>query len=360
MEIFRSLETADHEQVAFCSNPGVGLRAICCVHQTTLGPAIAGIRARDYSDEDEALTDALVLSEQLTHKAAAAEVNYGGGQVVLLGQPPAQRREAAFRALGRFIQTLGGRLIGAPDVGVTALDLGYVATETEYVAGRSLFAGSYDPSAVTADGVLAAIEVCLERRGHATGLAGRRFAVQGVGAVGSLLAAALSEAGGEVFIHDHNEARQRRVVETNPGLTPLDAEELIATEVDVFCPCGRGGFIDAPYLEKLAGRIVCGAANAQVAPGFTDYAQLAEHDILYAPDFIVNSGGLISVVGELEKRPEDWVFAMNRRIGERLNNVFELSEAEGLSTIEAAERLARRRIEAIASLSHSFIPGERD
>jgi glutamate dehydrogenase/leucine dehydrogenase len=358
VEVFKNLETADHEQVAFCVAPAAELRAIIVIHNTTLGPAIAGIRTLDYPDEEAALRDALLLSRGLTYKSAMAGVNYGGGQITVMRQSVAGKREAAFRSLGRFIQGLGGRIIGAPDVGTGALDLTYVATETEHVAGVTLFEGSYDPSLVTASGVMMGIGVCLERTGRGRDLAGKRVALQGVGAVGSILAGKFLEAGAEVYVHDHSGERLERVRARMPSLVPRQASELLDESVDVFCPCGRGGVVGPQSLESLAGKIVCGAANSQLDSAWSDYSQLAELGITYAPDFVVNSGGLISVVGELENHPDQWVFAKMRQIPDLLREIFALAEEGGISTVEAATRLAERRINAIASLAHTYVPRE--
>jgi leucine dehydrogenase len=356
MEVFKELETADHEQVAFCVAPAAELRAIIVIHNTTLGPAIAGIRTLDYPDEEAALGDALLLSRGLTYKSAAAGLNYGGGQINILRQSVGWKREAAFRALGRFIQGLGGRIIGAPDVGTGALDLTYVACETDYVAGVTLFEGSFDPSLVTATGVIMGIGVCLEATGRGRELSGKTVALQGVGAVGTILAAKFLEAGARVLVHDHNAERLEKVLGRMPSLVPREAEGLLDDSVDVFCPCGRGGVVGPETLEALAGKIVCGAANSQLDPAWNDYAQLAGRGITYAPDFVVNSGGLISVVGELEHHPDQWVFAKIRQIPDLLREVFALASGDGISTVEAAMRLGERRIKAIASLAHSYVP----
>ncbi|MCX7020719.1 MAG: leucine dehydrogenase [bacterium] len=355
MEVFKKLETADHEQVAFCVAPAVELQAIIVIHNTTLGPAIAGIRTLDYPDEEAALTDALHLSRGLTYKSATAGLNYGGGQINILRQPAEGKREAAFRALGRFIQGLGGRIIGAPDVGTGALDLTYVATETEFVAGVTLFEGSFDPSLVTASGVMMGLGVCLDETGRGKDLAGKTVALQGVGAVGAILAAKFLEAGARVLVHDHSPERLERVLKRMPSLVPREAAELLDDSVDVFCPCGKGGVVGPETLEPLAGKIVCGAANSQLDPTWDDYSQLAKRAITYAPDFVVNSGGLISVVGELENHPDQWVFAKMRQIPNLLREVFALAGEEGISTVEAAMRLGERRIKAIASLAHSYV-----
>jgi glutamate dehydrogenase/leucine dehydrogenase len=356
MEVFRNLEAADHEQVAFCVAPAAELRAIIVIHNTTLGPAIAGIRTMDYPDEEAALADALHLSRGLTYKSAAAGLNYGGGQINILRRSVEGKREPAFRALGRFIQGLGGRIIGAPDVGTGALDLTYVACETEYVAGVTLFEGSFDPSLVTASGVMMGIGVCLEATGRGKDLAGKTVALQGVGAVGTILAAKFLESGARVLVHDHSPERLERILKRMPSLVPREADALLEDSVDVFCPCGRGGIVGPETLRSLAGKIVCGAANSQLDPIWHDYSGLAEHKITYAPDFVVNSGGLISVVGELEHHPDQWVFAKMRQIPDLLREVFALASAEGISTVEAAVRLGERRIKAIASLAHSYVP----
>ncbi len=356
MEVFKNLEVADHEQVAFCVAPTAGLRAIIVIHNTTLGPAIAGIRTLDYTDEEEALRDALLLSRGLTYKSATAGVNYGGGQITIMRRSVEGKREAAFRALGRFIHGLGGRIIGAPDVGTGALDLTYIATETDYVAGVTLFEGSYDPSLVTASGVMMGIGICLEQTGRGRDLAGKKVALQGVGAVGSILASKCLEAGAQVYVHDHSERRLEGVLKRMPSLVPREHRELFEEPVDVFCPCGRGGIVGQETLEALAGKIVCGAANSQLDPDWSDYSQLAGRGITYAPDFVVNSGGLISVVGELESHPDQWVFAKVRQIPDRLREIFALAEEQGVSTVEAALCLAERRINAIASLAHSYVP----
>jgi len=356
MEVFKLLEYADHEQVAFCVAPAVGLRAIVVIHDTTLGPALAGIQALDSESEDTALSLALRLSETLTLKAALAGANYGGGEIVLCGQPAPEHREAAFRALGRFIQGLGGRIIGAPDVGTSALDLSYVARETDFVAGVNLFEGKYDPSYVAAEGVFNSLKVSLEEAGHSAGFEGLSATVQGVGAVGSILAPMLAEAGVEVYINDRNKEAQARLSSKYPSLKPLSDDDIFTQPTDIFCPCGQSGVIRNDTLSHLAGRIICGGTNLQLDSSFHDYGQLTARGITYAPDFAISGGAMISVIAEMEEHQTNWIRTKMIKIPEQLRAIYSEARERETSTVEVAKDMALRRIGSIASLAHSYIP----
>jgi leucine dehydrogenase len=356
MEVFKLLEYADHEQVAFCVAPAVGLRAIVVIHDTTLGPALAGIQVLDDASEETALSLALRLSETLTLKAALSGVNYGGGEIILCGQPAPEHREAAFRALGRFIQGLGGRIIGAPDVGTSTLDLSYVARETDYVAGVNLFEGNYDPSYVAAEGIFNSLKVSLKETGHSADFKNLSATVQGVGAVGSLLAPMLAEAGATVYINDLDRKKQARLIARYPSLKPLTDGEIFTQPVDIFCPCGQNGIIQNNTLSHLAGRIVCGGTNLQLASSFHDYGQLTARGITYAPDFAISGGAMVSVVAEREGHPTSWIRTKMAQIPQQLRAIYSEARERETSTVEVAKDLALRRIGSIASLAHSYTP----
>lgn len=343
MDIFELIQEADHEQVVFCHDDRSGLKSIIAIHDTTLGPALGGTRMWPYGSTDEALIDVLRLSEGMTYKAAVAGLALGGGKAVIIGDPRTDKTEALLRAHGRFVDTLGGRYITAEDVGITVEDMEHVYRETSYVTGiRSSPHGSGDPSPVTAYGVYWGIKAaCLHRLGS-DALEGVRVAVQGAGNVGFHLCENLAEEGVVLTITDIDPRRVERTVESF-GAEPVDPDSIYDVDCDVFAPCALGAILNDETIPRLRCRIVAGGANNQLEEDRHGGA-LAERRILYAPDYVINAGGLINVYGELRGYDAETAKRKAREIYDTLLSIFRIAEDEGLPTSQAADRLARQRL----------------
>jgi leucine dehydrogenase len=288
-----------HEEVVYFNDPSSGLRAIIAIHSTVLGPALGGTRFYPYSSEDAALQDVLRLSRGMTYKAAAAGLDLGGGKAVILGDPKRSKSEQLLRAYGRFVESLGGRYITAEDIGTSRDDMDVIRRETRFVTGVSpSIGGSGDPSAITAYGVYLSMLACAEDRWHTHSLQGRRVAVQGVGKVGHALVKLLVEQGGaKVIVSDIDVDSVARAVR-DFGADTAPPDQIHAVECDVFAPCALGGIINDETTPRLRCSVVAGSANNQLERPEHGKA-LQELGILYAPDFVVNAGGLINVADEL-------------------------------------------------------------
>ncbi|HVL81731.1 MAG TPA: Glu/Leu/Phe/Val dehydrogenase dimerization domain-containing protein [Actinomycetota bacterium] len=337
------------ERVLFASDPAAGLRSIIAIHSTRLGPALGGTRCRPYATEEEALTDVLRLAEGMTWKAAAAGLDLGGGKAVIIADPQRDKTEALLRAYGRAVESLGGRYITSVDVGTTTPDLDEVRTQTRWVVGTSPFHGGHgDPSPFTAQGVANAIRSCLYHLHRDQSMAGRRVVIQGVGKVGQSLAGICAAEGAEVVVSDVDLDAVGRTVATH-GVRTCTPDEALTTDCDVFAPCALGGVISSATIPSLSARIVCGAANNQLATP-DDAQRLQDAGVLYAPDFIVNAGGLICVADELSGWNAARVSARVDRIGRTLLDVLHLASDRGLTTADAAVEYAKQRIRTLTSL----------
>lgn len=346
----------EFEQVSHFHDPQSGLRAIIAIHSTALGPSLGGTRFYPYRSEEDALRDVLRLARGMTYKAAAAGLDLGGGKAVIIGDPRRDKSEGLFRAYGRFIDTMQGRYITAEDVGTTGADMDVVRRETRNVVGVSpAMGGSGDPSPVTAWGVFQGLIACAEHVWKDPSLAGKRVAVQGVGKVGHNLVKNLVEAGASVVISDVDVDSVAAAVREF-GVETAEPEKVHALECDILAPCALGGIIRDDTLPELKCRVVAGAANNQLASPEHGEA-LADMGILYAPDYVINAGGLINVADEL--RGYDRERAMQRVEGvyRTLRAVFRIAEEEGISTAQAADRFALERIERISRLRRYWVPG---
>ena len=352
------MAVAGHEQVVFVSNPEVGLRAIIAIHSTALGPALGGIRFWHYRSEEDALVDVLRLAEGMTYKAAAAGLNQGGGKAVVLVEPGQAHDERMLRALGRAVDELGGRYIAAEDVGASPQDMEYIAMETPWVTGvDEALGGSGDPSPMTALGVLHGMRAACAEAFGSPELAGRRVVVQGAGHVGGYLIELLVAEGAEVAVADIDPARVA-ALETRFGVRVVDPLTVLQEECDVLAPCALGGVIDAETVPLLRCRIVAGAANNQLADAAAGRA-LAERGILYAPDFVVNAGGIINIAEEFRGYRRERAERQTALIEPRTTKIFDLARAHGVPPGEAATLYARDRIAAQVPLSSRFRPGDR-
>jgi leucine dehydrogenase len=350
MELFRQLADMGHERVLFCSNPDVGLQAIIAVHSTVLGPGLGGVRMWPYASWDEALIDVLRLSRGMTYKAAAAGINLGGGKAVILADPKHDKSEALFRSFGQYVDSLGGLYITAEDVGTDAEDMELILSETSWVTGVSpAHGGGGDPSPVTAFGVLQGMKAAAHRRWGEAALAGRTVAVQGLGNVGSHLASYLRQEGAKVFGSDIDPERVAQA-RAEHGVEPVGLDEVLEVECDVLAPCALGAVLNEETIPRLRCAVVAGGANNQLADEARDGRALHERGVLYAPDFVINAGGLMNVYNELTGYNRERAMRMTRGIYLNLMRVFEIAGAEGVPTHEAAERVAEERIAKIKAL----------
>jgi leucine dehydrogenase len=337
-----------HEEVVVQRGHRSGIYMVVAIHSTVLGPALGGLRLWHYEALGDAIADALRLSEAMTYKAAAAGLDLGGGKAVLClpsERPlPSDKRRELMLDLGDVVESLGGRYVTAEDVGTGTDDMEIIRERTEYVTGLPIDSGgSGDPSPITARGVQSAIRASCEHRYGTQDLAGRRVAVVGLGHVGSRLAERLSADGAALTLSDIDPGK-REIAEAL-GARWLEPGEAATAECEVLAPCALGGFIDGENVERLRCEIVCGAANNVLADRSLA-AQLADRDILYAPDFIANAGGLISVYGELHSLGRERLNSLVDGIGEALRRVFEAGEARSVPPLVAARALAEERLDA--------------
>jgi leucine dehydrogenase len=339
----------DHEQVVFCNDPNVGLKAIIAIHNTALGPALGGTRMWNYKTEEEALTDVLRLAKGMTYKAAASGLNLGGGKAVIMGDPKTQKSEGLFRAFGQFVNSLNGKYITAEDVGTNVVDMEHIFMETPWVTGIPKdFGGSGDPSPYTAHGVLMGIKASVKEKLHTDSLKGLRIAVQGLGNVGSNLVRFLTEEGAKVIVADIDESRVKKHKDQY-GVETTSAEQILFAECDVLAPCAMGAVINDGTIGKLKCKIVAGGANNQLAePRHGD--QLRELGILYAPDYVVNAGGLMNVFVELEGYSPERAIEKTKKVYDNVLNVFQIAKRDNIGTHTAADRLAEERIKTIGRL----------
>ncbi|MCG6957889.1 MAG: leucine dehydrogenase [Gemmatimonadetes bacterium] len=351
MELFDLMAEHGHEQLVFWSEPLFGYKGIIAIHDTTLGPALGGTRFWNYASEADAIVDALRLSRGMTYKAAIAGLSLGGGKSVIIGDPNTPNREMVFRSHGRAVDSLKGRYITAEDVGTSPDDMEFVQMETEHVVG--VVGGSGDPSPVTAYGVYRGIKACAAFRYGDESLAGRHVAVQGVGHVGYYLCRDLAAEGAKLTVSDIDPDRVRRIVEEF-GATAVQSDAIYDVEADVFAPCALGAVVNDDTLGRFHFDIVAGAANNQLARA--EHGQsLEQKGVLYAPDYVINAGGLINVYGELERwSPERAKWKAGEIYGTLLR-IFERARSESVSTSVAADRLAEARIMDSRQLQRSFL-----
>jgi valine dehydrogenase (NAD+) len=340
-----------HEQVVFCQDAPTGLRAIIAIYSTALGPALGGTRFYPYPTEDDALADALNLSRAMAYKNALAGLDLGGGKGVIIGDPALHKSEALLRAYGRFIESLNGRYITACDIGTYSEDMDIIARECRHVTGRTVpNGGAGDSSVLTAFGVFQGMLAAAEHSWGTPSLEGRQVGVEGVGKVGRRLVSRLLEAGAAVVVCDVDPSAIDRVVTEHPAVrVAAERRELIGQQLDVYAPCALGGALDDDTVATLSARIVCGGANNQVAhPGIEKV--LADRGILYAPDYVVNAGGVIQVGDELGGFNFDRAQARAAQIYATTRKIFLIADEEGVPPAVAADRLAERRMSEVGRL----------
>ncbi|MBC1315439.1 Glu/Leu/Phe/Val dehydrogenase [Listeria booriae] len=356
--LFERMEKYDYEQVVFCHDKVSGLKAIIAIHDTTLGPALGGCRMWPYETEEEALEDVLRLARGMTYKNAAAGLNLGGGKTVIIGDPRKDKSEAMFRALGRYVESLNGRYIIAEDVGTTVADMDMIHAETDYVTGISeSYGSSGNPSPMTALGVYSAMKrTALEAFGTDT-LAERTVAVQGVGNVAYALCELLHKDGAKLVVTDINQEAVNRAVAAF-GAKAVAPDEIYDVDADIFAPCALGGVLNDTTIPRLKVKAVCGSSNNQLLQTIHHGQMLADRGILYAPDYIVNAGGVINVADELSRYNEE---RAKHKIGEiygQIGKVFDIAKEEKILPAQAANRMAEQRMESMRHVSSTFLRAE--
>lgn len=354
MNDFELLGEYGHEQIIYCSNKESGLNAIIAIHDTTLGPALGGTRMKEYSNLDEAVKDALRLSRGMTYKASAAGLNFGGGKAVILNNGGEINRESLFRTFGKYVDGLGGRFIAAEDVGTDVDDMEYARMETKYVTGFSkAIGGSGDPSPVTSYGVYLGIKASAKKKWGSDSIAGKKIAVQGVGLVGSSLCEHLYNEGAELIITDIDENKVKNVLERVKA-EAVAPEEIYGADAEIFSPCALGAIINNDTIPKLRCEIIAGGANNQLEDEKEHAMQLSEKGILYAPDYVINAGGLINVANELEGYRQDRAMKQAENIYSILEKVFELAEKNNVPTHEASNMIAEERLENVGRIRNIY------
>lgn len=354
MQEFDVIEKYGHEQLIYCSNRESGLKAIIAIHNTTLGPAIGGVRMWNYPSVDMAVKDVLRLSRGMTYKAAIAGLNLGGGKAVIIGDSSTQKNELLFRTFGKFVDSLCGRYIAAEDVGTDVRDMEFVRMETKHVTGISrALGGSGDPAPVTAYGIFIGMKACAHEKWGSDSLRGRRIAIQGAGQVGRYLCEHLYSEGATLFITDIVEEKTKRVLETVKAHV-VKPNEIYDIDAEIFAPAALGGVINDDTISKFKCQIIAGAANNQLEDEEKHGKMLVDKGILYAPDYVINSGGLINVANELEGYRQDRAMKQAEGIYDILKNVFKISKSENIPTNNASNRIVEDRLAKIGGISKIF------
>jgi leucine dehydrogenase len=354
MEIFKYLEQYDYEQVVFCQDKQSGLKAIIAIHDTTLGPALGGTRMWTYESEEAAIIDALRLAKGMTYKNAAAGLNLGGGKTVIIGDPRKDKSEELFRAFGRYIQGLNGRYITAEDVGTTVADMDLIHEETDYVTGISpAFGSSGNPSPVTAYGVYVGMKAAAKEAFGTDSLEGKIVAIQGVGNVAYTLCKYLHEEGAQLIVTDINKEAVQRAVE-DFGARAVDPNEIYGVECDIYAPCALGATINDDTIPQLKAKVIAGSANNQLKD--TRHGDLIhEMGIVYAPDYVINAGGVINVADELYGYNHERAIKKVDQIYASIEKVIAISKRDGIPTYVAADRMAEERIEKMRNSRSQFL-----
>jgi leucine dehydrogenase len=356
MKIFEEILKNGHEQVVLCHEQATGLRAVIAIHNTICGPALGGCRMWPFESEEEAIADAMRLSRAMTYKNAAAGLNLGGGKTVIIGDPNKDKSEALFRALGRFIQSLGGRYIAAEDVGTSIQDMEYIKMETDFVSGLpTQFGGSGDPSPFTALGTYEGIRASVKYHLKKDNLKGIRVAIQGVGHVGYYLCELLHEAGAEIIVTDIFEDKVDKVV-SEFGAIAVRGDDIYTSDAEVFAPCALGAVVNDDTIARMKFNIIAGGANNQLLDEKIHGQKLKEKNILYAPDYLINAGGVTNVFFEVIKEyNRERVTKKVKNIYNILMEVYQIADKENITTSEAAARLAEKRLHLIKSVHQNYL-----
>ncbi len=352
--IFTRLEAYGHKKVVFCSDPDTGLKAIIAIHDTTLGPALGGTRMWAYKTEEDALDDVLRLSKSMTYKAAISGLNLGGGSAVIIGDSRKDKSEALLRKFGRFIKNLNGEFITAEDVGTNPRDMEYIRMETQYVTGvPETMGGSGDPSPISALGVFMGIKASVKELFGTDSLTGKSVIVQGIGQVGENLVKLLREENVKVYISDINEEQTARVSKKY-GAEAVSNNSIFDIDADIYSPCALGATVNTQTINKLKCAIIAGSANNQLEDEAVHGQLLLEKGILFAPDYVINAGGVINCYSELMGFSKKRTLQLTENIYEATRNILKLSKAENIATIQAANKIVEKRIADINKVKSSY------
>ncbi|MEO6524311.1 MAG: Glu/Leu/Phe/Val dehydrogenase dimerization domain-containing protein [Mucilaginibacter sp.] len=352
--VFDQLSVFGHQKVVYCNDEATGLKAIIAIHDTTLGPALGGTRMWPYRSEGDALRDVLRLSRSMTYKAAISGLNLGGGSTVIIGDSHKDKNEALLRMYGKFIKNLNGEYITAEDVGTNTRDMEYIRMETQHVTGvPESIGGSGDPTPVAARGVYMGIKGCLKELYGNDNLAGKSVVVQGTGHVGENLVKLLREENAKVYVSDIDEDRLRQVAKKY-GAEPIAHNNIFDLDVDIYAPCALGATLNTKTIGQLKCAIVAGSANSQLEDDQLHGKMLLDKGILYAPDYVINAGGLINLYSEIAGFNKKRTMQLTENIYDAIRNVLKLSKAENIPTVEAANKIAEKRIADIKKIKTSY------
>ena len=352
MNVFERLKEYDYEQLVFCQDKASGLKAIIAIHDTTLGPALGGTRIYDYENDGDAIIDALRLARGMTYKNAVAGLNLGGGKAVIIGDPKRIKSEALFRAFGRFVEGLNGRYITGEDMNMTQQDAAYVSYETNHIVG--LETGSGNPSPVTAYGVFKGIQAAVNEVFGSDDLKERSIAIQGLGSVGRRLAEILHGVGAKLYVTSRDQVKIDKAV-AELGAIPVSPDEIYSVECDVFSPCAIGAVINDRTIEKFKCKIIAGAANNQLESSKHGDI-LEEKGILYVPDYVINSGGVINIIDDISGCEYNRENALRNtaRIYDTCKQVFNIAKEGCIPTYRAADLMALERIVAVGKVKKIY------
>ncbi len=354
---FEYMEKYGYEQLIYLYDRNSGLKGFICIHNTTLGPALGGTRVWEYESEEEAVLDVMRLARGMTKKAACAGLNLGGGKAVIIGNSKALRkdtvkREAFWRAFGRYVDSLGGRFITAEDVGTSPLDMNLVKIETDHVMGLPTTSG--DPSPFTAYGVLKGIKACLKEEYGSSKLEGIKVAISGVGHVGAVLCDLLHEEGSILYISDIDQEALKEVAERT-GATIVSKDEIYSLDVDVLAPCALGATLNSISIPKIKAKIIAGSANNQLEDSEKHGKMLHDRGIVYAPDYVINAGGLINVYQEKIGYNKEASMHSIDMIYDRIREIIAESKETNTPSYLVADRMADRRIEMMSKINSIHI-----
>ncbi len=355
ISIFEEVGKMGHEQIVYCHDEATGLKAIIGIHNTVLGPALGGTRMWNYATEEEAAIDVLRLSRGMTYKAAVSGLNLGGGKAVIIGDPAKLKNEPFLRRFGKFVNSLGGKYITAEDMNMGTSDMEYIGMETNHVTGLPVeMGGSGDPSPVTAYGVYMGMKAAAKKAYGSDDLSGKKVSVQGVGQVGKFLVGHLAKEGAEIFITDINGDRLKQV-SADSGAQVVGMDEIYDLPVDIYAPCAMGATINDDTLTRLKASVIAGGANNQLAEEERHGKLLRSEGIIYAPDFVINAGGIINISSELKgDYNKDLAYSWTEKIYDTTQKIFELADSHDIPTQQAAMKLAEKRIEEVGKVKLSL------
>ncbi|MCH3883237.1 MULTISPECIES: Glu/Leu/Phe/Val family dehydrogenase [Tenacibaculum] len=343
--VFGQLSFNNHEQIVFCNDKDTGLKAIIGIHNTVLGPALGGTRMWQYNSEWDALNDVLRLSRGMTYKAAITGLNLGGGKAVIIGDAKTQKNDKLMRRFGEFVHSLSGKYITAEDMGMETSDMDVIREVTPHVTGVSeSIGGAGNPSPVTAYGVYMGMKAAAKYKFGSENLDGKKVLVQGVGHVGETLVKHITDEGAQVIINDINEARLEELSKKY-GANVVLGNDIYGLDVDIYAPCAMGATINDVTIDQIKAQVIAGAANNQLADELKHGRLLKEKGIAYAPDFLINAGGIINVYAELEGYGRDEITKKTENIYNTTLEIFNLSEKENITTHGAAFNIAQKRID---------------